>query len=360
MRIAGNHVQSIWYDSESDSVKIIDQTLLPHNFEIVELNTLSEACNAISSMKVRGAPLIGVTAAYGVYLALRENPDGLPQAVRALSETRPTAVNLKWALDRMEKSLSHAQSNLIVGQALEQCQLIEKQDISVCESIGKNGIPILHKLWESRKTAQKCLNILTHCNAGALAAVDWGTAMSIIYKAKNDGIPLHVWVDETRPRNQGASLTCWELSRQRIPHTLIVDNAGGHLMQTGQVDACIVGSDRTASNGDVCNKIGTYLKALAARANNVPFYAAVPVSSIDFTIQSGTNGISIEERSGDEISHVHGINASSDRTRVRICEKGTITRNFAFDVTPAELITGIITERGVFEASKASLKALRD
>ena len=353
-------MQSIWYDSESDSVKIIDQTLLPHNFEIVELNTLSQVLNAISSMKVRGAPLIGVTAAYGVYLALRENPDNLQQAVRELSETRPTAVNLKWALDTMEKSLNHVQSSHIVDRALEQCQLIEKQDISVCESIGKNGAPILHKLWESRKKDQKCLNILTHCNAGSLAAVDWGTAMSVIYRAMNDDVPLHVWVDETRPRNQGASLTCWELSRRGIPHTLIVDNAGGHLMQTGQVDACIVGSDRTASNGDVCNKIGTYLKALAARANNVPFYAAVPVSSIDFTLQSGVGSISIEERSGEEISHVHGINSAGNPTCVRICEKGTDTRNFAFDVTPAELITGIITERGVFEASEASLKALRD
>ena len=353
-------MQSIWYDSESDSVKIIDQTLLPHNFEIVELNTLSQVLNAISSMKVRGAPLIGVTAAYGVYLALRENPDNLQQAVKVLSETRPTAVNLKWALDRMEKTLNHVQSSLIVDQALEQCQLIEKQDISVCESIGKNGAPILHKLWESRKKDQKCLNILTHCNAGSLAAVDWGTAMSVIYRAMSDDLPLHVWVGETRPRNQGASLTCWELSRRGIPHTLIVDNAGGHLMQTGQVDACIVGSDRTASNGDVCNKIGTYLKALAARANNVPFYAAVPVSSIDFTLQSGVGSISIEERSGEEISHVHGINSAGNPTCVRICEKGTDTRNFAFDVTPAELITGIITERGVFEASEASLKALRD
>ena len=358
MKIAGEHVQSIWYDPDYDSVKIIDQTLLPHEFVIVELNTLSEVCDAICGMKVRGAPLIGVTAAYGVFLSLRENPDSLQQACSKLLETRPTAINLKWALERMQEKLSQAQPTDIIGKALEQCQLIEKEDISVCECIGEAGVPILQKLWDSRKNPQGYLNILTHCNAGALAAVDWGTAMSVIYKATDYGIPVHVWVDETRPRNQGASLTCWELAKQDIPHTLVVDNAGGHLMQTGQVDACLVGSDRTAANGDVCNKIGTYLKALAAHANGVPFYAAVPVSTIDFNLVTGVGSIPIEERSGEEISLVHGISAAKEPIAVRICEDGTNTQNFAFDVTPAELVTGIITERGVFEATEASLQRL--
>ena len=360
MKIAGEHVQSIWYDLDCDSVKIIDQTLLPHKFAIAELNTLSEVCDAICGMKVRGAPLIGVTAAYGVYLSLRTNPDSLQQACSKLLETRPTAINLKWALERMKEDLSQARSIDIADKALEQCQLIEKEDILICESIGEAGAPILQELWESRKNSQRYLNILTHCNAGALAAVDWGTAMSVIYKASDHGIPVHVWVDETRPRNQGASLTCWELSKKGIPHTLVVDNAGGHLMQTGQVDVCLVGSDRTAANGDVCNKIGTYLKALAARANGVPFYAAVPVSSIDFNLLTGVGSIPIEERSGEEISFVHGISAAKEPTSVRICEDGTSTQNLAFDVTPAELVTGIITERGVFEATEASLQTLLD
>ena len=360
MQIGGANTQSIWYDVKSETVKIIDQTLLPHKFEIVQLETLSDVCHAICTMKVRGAPLIGVTAAYGIYLALRENPKCLRQTISELLKTRPTAVNLRWALNRMEKSLREIEEKSLAAKALEHCQLIEKEDIAVCEAIGENGLPIFRELWENRKGSQKSLNILTHCNAGALAAVDWGTALSVVYKAADAGIPLHVWVDETRPRNQGASLTCWELSQRRVPNTLIVDNAGGYLMQIGQVDACIVGSDCTAMNGDVCNKIGTYLKALAAKDNNVPFYAAVPVSTIDLSLEKGIGNIPIEERSSVEVSHFHGVDSSNVLSSVQICEDNTNIKNFAFDVTPAELVTAIITEKGVFEATEASLKNLLD
>ena len=360
MQLVGEKTQSIWYDAKSESVRIIDQTLLPHKFEIAQLETLADVCCAISTMKVRGAPLIGVTAAYGIYLALRENPKCLRQAISELLKTRPTAINLRWALDRMEKSLREVEANSLAARALEHCQLIEKEDIAVCEAIGENGLPIFRELWTKRRSSQKCLNILTHCNAGALAAVDWGTALSVVYKAADAGIPLHVWVDETRPRNQGASLTCWELTKRRVPNTLIVDNAGGYLMQIGKVDACIVGSDRTAMNGDVCNKIGTYLKALAAKDNDVPFFAAVPVSTIDFSLEKGVGNIPIEERSISEVSHCHGVDSSNVLSSVQICEDNTIIKNFAFDVTPAELVTAIITEKGVFEATEASLKNLLD
>ena len=357
MKIAGEHVQSIWYDLNCDSVKIIDQTLLPHEFAIVELNTLSEVCDAICGMKVRGAPLIGVTAAYGVYLSLREDPDSLQQACSKLLETRPTAINLKWALERMKEDLSQARSIDIADKALEQCQLIEKEDILICESIGEAGAPILQELWESRKNSQRYLNILTHCNAGALAAVDWGTAMSVIYKASDHGIPVHVWVDETRPRNQGANLTSYELNEEGISNTVITDNAGGILMQRGEVDMCIVGTDRTLSNGDVCNKIGTYLKALSAKDNNVPFYVALPSSTIDWSIKDHKQ-IPIEERNSEELSHVEGVDENNEIKKVRIYPKKSKSLNLAFDVTPAKLVTGLITEKGVCEASEKGLKGL--
>ena len=360
MKIDGEHLQSIWYAKESDTVKIIDQTLLPHKFKVVDLKNLSDACNAINSMKVRGAPLIGVTAAYGVYLALKENPKQLETAMHELLNTRPTAINLRWALGKMHESLRGIDEEALKQKALETAHLIEKEDAAICEAIGNHGLPLLQALWNKKKDHQECLNILTHCNAGALAAVDWGTALSVIYKTAQAGVPIHVWVDETRPRNQGAWLTCWELSKMGVSNTLIVDNAGGHLMQIGQVDVCVVGSDRTTCCGDVCNKIGTYLKALAARASNIPFYAALPVSTIDFSIRTGVGNIPIEERPADEISYVCGIDETGEMSKLRIVEEGTRIKNYGFDVTPAEFISGIITEKGVFQANEMSLREALD
>ena len=358
MKVNGEHIQSIWYELETDEVCIIDQARLPYDFEILSLQSLTDACRAISSMEVRGAPLIGVTAAYGVYLALREDSSSLDWAIKSLSETRPTAVNLRWSLQRMKESLEGIEPSALAGKSLETAQLLEKEDIAVCEAIGDNGLGILQALWTQKSESQKHLNVLTHCNAGALATVDWGTALSVIYKANNAGIPLHVWVDETRPRNQGASLTCWELSQEGIANTLIVDNAGGHLMQSGQVDICIVGSDRTTISGDVCNKIGTYLKALAARDNAIPFYVALPISSIDFTIEDGLRDIPIEERDSKEVSEITGPDCDGIMRIIRVASQGTAISNPGFDVTPAKLITAIITERGVHEATKASLERL--
>ncbi|MDA1370194.1 MAG: S-methyl-5-thioribose-1-phosphate isomerase [Proteobacteria bacterium] len=356
MMIGGERLQSIWYDRNADTVCIIDQSRLPHEFEIIDLNNLGDACHAITSMQVRGAPLIGVTAAYGVYLALRDDPASLEQATQALLATRPTAVNLQWALQRMNQGLAATAVEQRVTQALEVAQLMEKEDIAICEAIGEHGAAILANLWEAKRESQSALNVLTHCNAGALATVDWGTALAVVYKAVAAGVPVHVWVDETRPRNQGAALTCWELGQQDIPHTLVVDNAGGHLMQQGKVDICVVGSDRTTLDGDVCNKIGTYLKALAADDNAVPFYAAVPISSIDFSATQ--EGIPIEERAADEVSHITGLADDGLVKRVRVAPHGVAISNIGFDITPARLVTGIITERGVFEASRASLQQL--
>ena len=360
MKIEGKHLQSIWYDEELDLVKIIDQNFLPHEFKISNLKNLSDACHAITSMQVRGAPLIGVTAAYGLYLALKENPKQQQVAIKKLLDSRPTAINLGWALDKMQKSLSGIGGELLVEKALKTARLLAKEDAVNCEAIGESGLPILQALWRQKKGHQDCINILTHCNAGALAAVDWGTALSVIYKTAEAGVPIHVWVDETRPRNQGASLTCWELSQAGIPNTLIVDNAGGHLMQLGQVDVCVVGSDRTTLGGDVCNKIGTYLKALAAAANNIPFYAALPISTIDSSMVTGIGNIPIEERSADEISYVYGVDQEGNRSKVRITEERTRIKNYGFDITPAQLITGIITEKGVFEANEISLRGALD
>lgn len=358
MKIDGEHLQSIWFDPDSGEVCIIDQTRLPHHLEIIALTSLDEACHAISSMQVRGAPLIGVAAAYGVYLALRNDAGSLDEAIKALSNTRPTAVNLQWSLERVSEALSGIETDALAGKALEMAQLLEKEDIAVCEAIGDSGLAVLQQLWGSKRDSQERLNILTHCNAGALATVDWGTALSVVYKAHDAGIPLHVWVDETRPRNQGAALTTWELTEQGIPNTLIVDNAGGHLMQSGEVDICIVGSDRTTLGGDVCNKIGTYLKALAAHHNNIPFYAALPVSTIDFSIISASDSIPIEERDAEEVSHIQGVTAQGEIESVRVTPENIAISNYGFDVTPAEFVSGIITERGVFEASEASLAKL--
>lgn len=355
----GQHFQSIWFDESDNSVNIIDQTRLPHCFEIVTLNTLAEACHAIEAMQVRGAPLIGVTAVYGVYLALLEDPNQLAVAVDRLAATRPTAVNLQWALDRMNAALRNTLVDKRVEVALQQARAMEAEDSAICAGIGAQGAKLLQEIWAAKSDQSKPLNVLTHCNAGALATVDWGTALSVIYKTAEAGVPLHVWVDETRPRNQGASLTCWELAQQGIAHTLIVDNAGGHLMQQGLVDCCVVGSDRTTITGDVCNKIGTYLKALAAFDNDVPFFVALPVSSIDFTLTDGIKEIPIEERDAEEVSHLSGIDANGLVNEIRLCPEGVAVSNFGFDVTPARLVTKIITEKGVFDAEQSQLQRLR-
>ena len=360
MNVNGQHFQSIWFDESDDSVCIIDQTRLPHRFEIVTLNTLSDACHAIEAMQVRGAPLIGVTAVYGVYLALLEDPNQLAVALDRLAATRPTAVNLRWALDRMNAALRNTLAEKRVEVALQQARAMEAEDSAICADIGTQGVKLLQEIWDAKLDKSKPLNVLTHCNAGALAAVDWGTALSVIYKTAEVGVPLHVWVDETRPRNQGASLTCWELGQQEIAHTLIVDNAGGHLMQQGLVDCCVVGSDRTTITGDVCNKIGTYLKALAAFDNDVPFFVALPVSSIDFTLIDGIKEIPIEERDAEEVSHLSGIDEKGQFSKIRLCPEGVAVSNFGFDVTPARLITKIITEKGVFDAQQSQLQRLRN
>lgn len=355
----GQHFQSIWFDESDGSVNIIDQTRLPHRFEIVTLNSLADTCHAIEAMQVRGAPLIGVTAVYGVYLALLEDPNQLAVALDRLAATRPTAVNLRWALDRMNSALRNTLADKRVEVALQQAREMEAEDSAICTDIGVHGAKLLQEIWDAKSDQSKPLNVLTHCNAGALATVDWGTALSVIYKAAEAGVPLHVWVDETRPRNQGASLTCWELGQQGIEHTLIVDNAGGHLMQQGLVDCCVVGSDRTTITGDVCNKIGTYLKALAAFDNGVPFFVALPVSSIDFTLTDGIKEIPIEEREFEEVSHLSGIDANGLLSKIRLCPEGTAVSNFGFDVTPARLVTKIITEKGVFAAAQSQLQRLR-
>ena len=350
--------QSICYDADSDSVRIIDQTRLPGELAFVALDSLEAVCRAITEMQVRGAPLIGVTAAYGVYLALRKDPSELNCALSKLRGTRPTAVNLQWALERCAVELGPLATGDRARRALQLAQVLEAQDIEVCAAIGTHGAELLRSLWEQKRGKAAAFNILTHCNAGALAAVDWGTALAVVYKLADAGVPSHVWVDETRPRNQGAALTCWELQQRGIDHTLVVDNAGGHLMQRGLVDVCLVGSDRTTANGDVCNKIGTYLKALAARDNGVPFYVALPVSSIDFELETGAS-IPIEERQAEEVTHVWGIDENGRRGRLRLAGEGVKAANPGFDVTPASLISGLITERGVVAAEAGALAELR-
>ena len=353
--------QSIGYDATSDTVQIIDQTRLPDELVMQHLNSLQDACVAIRSMQVRGAPLIGVTAAYGVYLALRADGRALDSALQALAATRPTAVNLHWALQRCRAGLVDVPVAERPARALALAQLLEQQDIAICEAIGEQGVPLLQQIWQQKSAAGSGhrLNVLTHCNAGALAAVAWGTALAVVYKAAAQ-IPLHVWVDETRPRNQGAALTCWELGQRGIPHTLIVDNAGGHLMQRGEVDVCLVGSDRTSRCGDVCNKIGTYLKALAARDNQIPFYVALPISTIDFALADNLAEMPIEQRDAAEVLSVVGRDAAGHRHRLSLAPAGTAASNYGFDVTPARLITGLITERAVVSASEQGIASLLD
>ena len=354
MRIEGKEYRTIWF--ENNVVKIIDQTKLPHQFAIKELKNVNDAINAIKVMEVRGAPLIGATAAYGLALAVQENndPEFIKKSAKELIQSRPTAINLKWAVDRMIKKLAEINSDQILGIALNEAKEICDEDEKFCENIGINGLKIIEEIYNKKK---KTVNILTHCNAGWLATINWGTATSPIYHAHKKGIPVHVWVDETRPRNQGANLTSYELNEEEIPNTIIADNTGGILMQRGDVDMCIVGTDRTLSNGDVCNKIGTYLKALAAHDNNVPFYVALPSSTIDWDIKDAKD-IPIEERNSEELSHVEGIDENNEIKKVLIYPTKSKAMNLAFDVTPAKYVTGLITERGISEASFDGLSKL--
>ena len=358
MIVKDKHLTTIWYDNSSDKIKIIDQRLLPHEIKFVELNTLEDVCFAIQEMQVRGAPLIGITAAYGMYIAARENSDlnYLKDASIKLKNTRPTAVNLSWAIDFIFSKIENLDKDNLLTTILNLANQMRLDDIECCEAIGENGLKLIKKIYEKK---QSTINILTHCNAGWLATVDWGTALSPIYKAKRNDIPLHVWVDETRPRNQGFNLTSWELINENIPNTLIVDNVGGHLMQHNKVDLCITGTDRTSSNGDVCNKIGTYLKALAANDNKIPFYVAAPISSIDFEISNGVINIPIEERSPDEVSYIEGKDEFNKISRVKIIPENAKCINYAFDVTPAKYITKLITEKGIVEPNKDSINRLK-
>ena len=337
-------------------VEIIDQTKLPHRFELFQLNTLAEMITAIKTMQVRGAPLIGAAAAYGMALAVQENADDahLTKAAELLLDSRPTAVNLRWAVNRMLNHLTPLSIESRCKAAWDEAALICDEDVKLNHQIGQHGLGLIQTAVSQKQTPT--FNILTHCNAGWLATVDWGTALAPIYAAHDEGMNIHVWVDETRPRNQGASLTAWELGKHGVPHTVISDNAGGHLMQHGQVDMVIVGADRVTSTGDICNKIGTYLKALAAFDNQVPFYAAVPSPTIDWSIQDGLSDIEIEMRDGDEVSYISGLTAKGEIETIRVTPEHSIAINPAFDVTPAKLVTGIITERGLCAAN--ALKSL--
>lgn len=359
MKINGKQYRSVWFDPASNAVGIFDQTLLPHHVETLALTTLDHVCHAIVSMQVRGAPLIGAVAAYGYAIALQRDAgdDALAAVYSRLFETRPTAVNLRWALDRVRAAVAALPPAQRAAQALATAHAIADEDVAVCSAIGDYGLDIIRSL-SMRNPRGKPLNILTHCNAGWLATVDWGTALAPIYKAYDAGIAVHVWVDETRPRVQGG-LTAFELAQHGVPHTVIADNTGGHLMQNNLVDMCIVGTDRTTANGDVCNKIGTYLKALAAYDNGVPFYVALPVSTIDWTLPRGVGAIPIEERDPMEISHVTGVDERGQLARVRLYGSQSQCANHAFDVTPARLVTALITEAGVFDASVAGLAALK-
>ncbi len=359
MKVNGVAYRTIWVNDDGWSVGIIDQTGQPHRFVTTSLSSMEEAAHAIKAMIVRGAPLIGATGAYGLALAMRHDPsdENLARAYDVLVETRPTAINLRWALDRVRAVLAPLVPKERAAAAYRLAAEICDEDVSVCSSIGNHGLKLIEAMY-AETGKQRPVNILTHCNAGWLACVDWGTALAPIYKAHDAGIPVHVWVDETRPRNQGASLTAWELASHGVPHTLIVDNAGGHLMQHGQVDFCIVGTDRTTRRGDVCNKIGTYLKALAAKDNGVPFYVALPSSTIDWTIADGVREIPIEERAETEVTVMSGKTEAGEIVSVRIAPEATRAANFGFDVTPARLVTGLITERGICPASEAGLISL--
>ena len=359
MFVGGRHYRSIWLDEGSGLPWIIDQTRLPFDFEIRVLSSVAEAAEAISTMRVRGAPLIGATASHGLALALAEDPtnSGLAHARAQLEQTRPTAINLRWALDRVQRVVESLPPRDRASRARAEAIAICEEDVATCSAIGDHGLALLEALASSRIGAP--LQILTHCNAGWLATVDWGTALAPIYKAHDAGLAVHVWVDETRPRNQGAALTAFELREHGVPHTVIADNAGGHLMQRGEVDLVLVGSDRTTATGDVCNKIGTYLKALAARAHGIPFYVALPVSSIDWSIRDGIREIPIEERNADEVRTISGRRSDGRIDRVELFSAETAARNPAFDITPSALVSGLITERGIFQATPESLAELK-
>jgi methylthioribose-1-phosphate isomerase len=359
MLIEGRHTRTIWVEEEGRSIGILDQTKLPFRIERVKLETATEVAHAISSMQVRGAPLIGAAGAHGLALALAVDSSdaALGGAYDLLVRSRPTAINLKWALDRVAARVRPLPPARRAEAALMEAKAICDEDVAINEGIGRHGVELIAEIAAKKKPGQR-VNVLTHCNAGWLATVDRGTATSPIYAAQEKGLAVHVFVDETRPRNQGAYLTAFELGEQGVPHTLISDNSGGHLMQHGLVDLVIVGTDRVTARGDVANKIGTYLKALAAKDNGVPFYVALPSPTIDFTVEDGLRDIPIEERSGEEVTHVSGIGADGEVTKVRITPERTKAANHAFDVTPARLVTGLITERGIAPATPEGLRAL--
>jgi methylthioribose-1-phosphate isomerase len=355
MKIAGVPYRTIWLADDGWRVEVIDQTRLPHALEVLALASCADVERAIAAMVVRGAPLIGAAGAYGMALAAREDASdaALAEAARRLVATRPTAVNLAWAVRRLQAVLAPLPESERAAAAYAEAARLCDEEVAACEAIGRHGEALIHKAFDGRST----VNVLTHCNAGWLAAVDWGMSLAPVYRAHDAGLPVHVWVDETRPRNQGAALTAFELAAHGVPHTVIVDNAGGHLMQHRRVDLCIVGSDRVAANGDVCNKIGTYLKALAAHDNGVPFYAALPSSTIDWGLANGA-AIPIEERAEAEVTHVSGLGPDGETIQVRITPAASRAANFGFDVTPARLVSAIITERGVCAASRAGLAGL--
>ena len=358
MKVAGRPYRTIWVGADGRSVEIIDQTRLPHEFATARLAAPEDAARAIGAMQVRGAPLIGATAAYGLAMALARDPsDGaLESAYAMLLATRPTAVNLRWALDDVARTVRPLPPRDRAAAAWRRAGEICDEDVALCEAIGRHGLRLIEQAWQ-RAGRKRPVNILTHCNAGWLACVDWGTALAPIYMAHDSGIPVHVWVDETRPRNQGAALTAWELSVHGVAHTVIVDNAGGHLMQRGRVDLCIVGTDRTTATGDVANKIGTYLKALAAHDCGVPFYVALPGPSIDWTLEDGF-AIPIEERAPEEVTRIAGRTGTGEVVAVALTPEASPAANFGFDVTPARLVTALVTERGVAPATREGLLAL--
>src|SRR6516225_9397072 len=357
MKVDGKHTRTIWVEADGASVGIIDQTALPHRFTTIRLTTVADVARAIATMQVRGAPLIGATAAYGVALALRADAsdEALERACATLLATRPTAINLKWALDEMVAAVRNRPREERVAAAYRRAVEICDEDVAINQAIGRHGAKLIAAMAANKQPGAP-MQVLTHCNAGWLATVDFGTALAPVYVAHDQGVALHVWVDETRPRNQGAALTAWELGHHGVPHTVIVDNAGGHLMQHGMVDMVIVGTDRVAANGDVCNKIGTYLKALAAYDNEVPFYVALPSPTIDFSVASGSQ-VPIEQRSAEEVATMTGRTADGQIETVRIVPEGSKVANYAFDVTPARFVTGLITERGVLRAERSALSA---
>ncbi len=359
MKINGEHFRSIWFDHDSEQVMVIDQRELPFSLKCISLNTVDDTSIAINQMAVRGAPLIGATAAWGMWLATKHDPSdsNIMQAAEQLESTRPTAINLSWALNRMLTIILELPQHERSKAAKQHAEKLCDEDVETNKRIGDYGLALLKKMFATTVSI-KPINILTHCNAGWLATVDWGTALAPVFKAHEAGIDIHVWVDETRPRNQGASLTAWELQAHGVAHTVVTDNAGGHLMQEGQVDVCLVGSDRTARNGDVCNKVGTYLKALAAFDNGVPFYAAVPSSTIDWSCQDGVNDIPIEHRPDSEVRFVTGITNKGIIEQVRITPETSSVANPAFDVTPSRLVTGLITDQGIIEASAETLSKI--